>query len=204
MRLPGCLWVVPLTALACADEALIPIPDRPQPPAPEHADGEVDEEPVPEAPAPPTPPDPPDPPTTSGEACESDDACGTNAECAGGTCIGVGLLQVTLTFEVDADYDLHVITPTREEIFYNNARAGGGVLDVDQCVFYCGTGTHVENVYFNDEVERGLYQAYVINYDGRAGGDFHIEVSGAATTSLDGSMPAERAARSEDLLWAIE
>lgn len=194
MRLGVFLTIAPLAALACADETLLELPDPPpeREPAP---DEEVQDEPEPEAPA---------PPTTSGDECQSDDDCGQNAECEAGTCVGIGVLQVTLTFDADADYDLHVITPSLEEIYFGNTEAAGGLLDVDQCIIDCGPGTHVENIFFNDGVEPGLYQAFAINFDGRDGGAFRIEVSGAATTHLDGNLPAESSARSDDLLWAIE
>lgn len=193
MRLGILLAVLPLAGLACADETLIELPDPP--PEREQEDLDRVEEPDPEPPA---------PPVTSGDECLSDDDCGTNAECEAGTCVGVGVLQVTLTFDVDADYDLHVITPSAEEIYFGNTAAAGGLLDVDQCIVDCGPGTHVENIYFNDGVEPGLYQAFAINFDGREGGAFRIEVSGAATTALDGVLAAEASARSTDLLWAIE
>lgn len=183
-----------LAALGCAEETLLEIPDPP-PEREEEEPGEVADEPDPE---------PPPPPATSGDECVSDSDCGVNAECEAGTCVGVGVLQVTLTFDVDADLDLHVITPSGEEIYFANPIAAGGVLDVDQCVIDCGPGTHVENIYFNDGVESGLYQAFAINFDGRSGGNFRIEVSGAATTHLDGVLDAESSARSTDLLWAID
>ncbi|MCC7109808.1 MAG: hypothetical protein IT382_11005 [Deltaproteobacteria bacterium] len=195
MRLGILLVVAAGTALGCADETLVELPDPP--PAPER------EEPADE-PAPEPEDDPPPPPVTSGDECTTDSDCGQNAECESGTCVGVGLLQVTLTFEVDADYDLHVITPSGEEIYFGNTDASGGTLDVDQCIVACGPGTHVENVFFNDGVENGLYQAWVENFDGRQGGAFRIEVSGAATTQLTGVLAAESSARSTDLLWAID
>ncbi|MCC7073668.1 MAG: hypothetical protein IT383_20325 [Deltaproteobacteria bacterium] len=194
MRLLALLTLVPLAALGCAEETLLELPDPPREREREPTD-EVDDEPEPETPA---------PPTTSGDECQNDDDCGQNAECEAGTCVGVGVLQVTLTFEADADYDLHVITPSLEEIYFGNTAAAGGLLDVDQCIIDCGPGTHVENIFFNDGVEPGLYQAFAINFDGRSGGAFRIAVSGAATTQLDGSLPAESYARSDDLLWAIE
>ena len=185
------LAALPLAALACADETLIEIPDPPQDPEP--ADQAQDPE-----------PEPPAPPATSGDECTSDSDCGANAECEAGTCVGVGVLQVTLTFDVDADYDLHVIAPSGEEIYFGNPIAAGGTLDVDQCIIDCGPGMHVENIFFNSGVQSGLYQAWAVNFDGRDGGNFHLEVSGAATTHLDGALAAESSARSTDLLWAID
>lgn len=187
------LAALPLAALACADETLIELRDPP--PQPEEEEREQVDDPDPEPPA---------PPVTSGDECSADDDCGENAECEAGTCVGVGVLQVTLTFAVDADYDLHVITPSGEEIYFGNTAAAGGLLDVDQCISGCGPGTHVENIYFNDGAPPGLYQAFTINFDGRNGGAFRIEVTGAATTALDGVLAAESSARSTDLLWAIE
>ncbi len=174
----------------CADDVLVSVPDPPPDPAPD---------PEPDPPAAPEPP----PPTTSGDDCSTDDDCGAGAECEAGTCVGIGVLQVTLTFEVDADYDLHVLTPQGEEIYYGNPEAGGGLLDVDQCIFSCGPGTHVENIFFNGSLESGTYTAWAVNYDGRAGGPFEINVSGAATATLQGALLDAESDESGDLFFTV-
>ena len=48
------------------------------------------------------------------------------------TAVGTGDVQVTLTWDVDSDVDLHVTDPAGEEIYYGNpASASGGQLDLD-------------------------------------------------------------------------
>lgn len=181
---------------ACADEELVSIPREEPEPEPEE-----DEDPPP----PPPPADEePVPPPSSGDECTSDSDCAGDTECEQGVCVGIGELQVTLTFDPDADLDLHVITPSGEEIYFGNTSAAGGVLDVDTCITSCGPGPHVENVFFNTALQSGLYQAFAINYDGRDGGQFRVEVSGAATTQMTGFIAAVADERTQDLLWVIE
>jgi hypothetical protein len=177
-----------ILSAACQDDTLVEVPDPPRradPPPPDPVDD--------------PPPDDPAPPDTSGQDCSDDSDCGDDSECASGTCVGVGVLQVTLTFPVDADFDLHVVTPSGEEIFYANPSADGGVLDVDQCIVSCGPGEHVENIFFNGALLSGTYETWAVNFDGRDGGQFTIDVSGAATASLTGLLDPFPDAETEPL-----
>jgi uncharacterized protein YfaP (DUF2135 family) len=46
--------------------------------------------------------------------------------------VGTGDIQVTLSWDVDSDVDLHVIDPSGEEIYYGHPQsASGGTLDLD-------------------------------------------------------------------------
>jgi len=48
------------------------------------------------------------------------------------TAVGTGDVQVSLTWDVDSDVDLHVVDPSGEEIYYGNpSSASGGQLDLD-------------------------------------------------------------------------
>ena len=48
------------------------------------------------------------------------------------TTVGTGDLQVSLSWDSNADLDLHVVEPSGEEIYWNHRRSGtGGVLDLD-------------------------------------------------------------------------
>ena len=105
-------------------------------------------------------------------------------------CVGQGTLRVSLGFNVDSDYDLHVLTPSGDEIYYSNPSAGGGELDVDQCIDSCGTASHAENITFDGTALQGTYQVWVVNYDARSGGPFTIEVAGAVNTSFSGTLEA--------------
>jgi len=46
--------------------------------------------------------------------------------------VGTGDVQVSISWDVDSDVDLHVIDPSGEEVFWNNgSAASGGELDLD-------------------------------------------------------------------------
>lgn len=137
-------------------------------------------------------------------AGEPGDPCENNWDCVPGSicynasyCVGTGALRVTLSFETDSDFDLHVLTPGGAEIYYDNQVADGGELDVDQCIGACGTETHVENVVFQGAAS-GTYEIWVVNFDGRATGPFSIEVfTDAGVEDFHGELPAEADAESE-------
>jgi Ca-activated chloride channel family protein len=105
-------------------------------------------------------------------------------------CVGAGSLRISLAFTVDADFDLHVLTPADNEIFFANKAANGGELDVDQCISSCGSEPHVENVVFDETALSGEYQVWVVNFGARAAGDFRIEVAGDVSATFEGSLPA--------------
>jgi hypothetical protein len=187
----GAVACVAVTCVACADEQLVEVPDEPEPNIEAEEEPSAIEEPAPEE---------PEPPANSGDECSSDDDCGGDTVCEAGTCVGQGVLRITLTFEMDTDLDLHVITPSGEEVYFGNPSAAGGVLDVDTCVGLCDDEpVHVENVFFNESLDTGFYEVYVVNFDGRQGGSFRIDVAGAAELSVDGSLSATFGATSESL-----
>ena len=135
----------------------------------------------------------------AGDPCENDWDCVPGSICFDASyCVGAGTLRVTLSFDVDSDFDLHVVTPHGNELHYATPIADGGELDVDQCVDPCGAGPHVENVVFADTAPSGSYQLFVVNYDGRAGGPFRIEVAtDHGTQELSGELPATEGAESQ-------
>jgi hypothetical protein len=125
-----------------------------------------------------------------GEACEETEECVPGSVCFNKYCVGAGNLRVSLAFSVDSDFDLHVLTPGGSEIYYGETEANGGTLDVDQCVLPCGAGAHVENIVFDDTALSGQYEVWVVNFGGRAAGDFSIEVAGDVSAAFEGSLPA--------------
>lgn len=128
--------------------------------------------------------------TPVGDPCEETRECVPGSICFNEYCVGTGTLRVSLAFSVDADFDLHVLTPGDSEIYFGNKRANGGELDVDQCIVTCGSEPHVENIVFDETALSGEYQVWVVNFGGRAAGDFRIEVAGDVSATFEGSLPA--------------
>jgi hypothetical protein len=141
----------------------------------------------------------------AGESCVTDADCVAGTICEDSTCVGTGPLRITLHFQIDSDFDLHVLTPYGNEICFATDAADGGVLDVDQCVTPCGVGNHIENVVFSDKANPGRYRVWVVNYNGRGAGDFDIEVvRDGASLRFTGSLPAERNSESRHFPFTVE
>ncbi len=136
----------------------------------------------------------------SGDPCQTDHDCASEAVCFEGTCVQEGVVRVSLSWNVLTDYDLHVETPGGQHLFFKNTVGGGGKLDVDDCVHgECrdNARTHVENIYFNETAASGHYSVWVVNFDGRDTGEFGIEVAGAVEKQWAGELPAQQAISSE-------
>jgi hypothetical protein len=128
----------------------------------------------------------------AGEECQEDLDCAPGHICYFDVCVGSGPLRVSLSFETDSDFDLHVRTPEpgSAEIYYLNRLAKGGYLDVDMCITPCGGGVHVENVFFERTPPSGQFEVFVVNFDGRAEGPFQIEIAGENLQQThDGYLP---------------
>jgi hypothetical protein len=125
-----------------------------------------------------------------GSDCDEDDDCADDQACFQGTCVGAGELRISLSWAPPADLDLHVRTPSGAEVDYETPMAGGGTLDVDDCVAgECNSadGPHVENVVFSS-ASSGPYEVWVENFDGLRGADFRIEVAGAHEEAWTGNV----------------
>lgn len=85
-----------------------------------------------------------------------------------------GIITISMLWQSPDDMDLHVITPSGEEIFYGNSYAAGGMLDVDMQVNET-VDNPVENIYF-DQPARGTYQVFVHNFTDRTDGSTPILV----------------------------
>lgn len=130
-------------------------------------------------------------PDVGGVGCPEE--CPVGATCFEGVCVGTGELRVSLSWNYVSDLDLHVETPTGVHISFENPAAGGGVLDVDDCIGgQCvdNAAVHVENIFFPQQPPVGEYRVWVNNFDGLSGGPFDIEVSGQATVDFHGEIPA--------------
>jgi hypothetical protein len=113
--------------------------------------------------------------------------------CYQGVCVGTGLVRVSLSWNVVTDLDLHVRVPNGEWISYEMPSTAYGKLDVDDCVSGAcinPDGTHVENVFLDANAPRGTYGVKIVNFDGRQGADYAIEVAGDTAASFVGYLPA--------------
>lgn len=131
--------------------------------------------------------------STEGAECNGPQDCPEDATCFEGICVGTGELRISLSWNYVSDLDLHVITPAGDEISFEFREAGGGILDVDDCVggeCFDNSTTHVENIYFPMQPPVGEYRVWVNNFDGFGGGPFEIQVSGAASATFTGVLPA--------------
>jgi hypothetical protein len=137
-------------------------------------------------------------------AAAPSDQCGVGLLCFNSYCVGQGALRVSMAFSVDSDFDLHVLTPGGDEIYYSQREGGGGKLDVDQCISSCSGSAHVENVVFQNTPAPGTYTAWVVNYDPRAAGDFTIDIqSGDAKKRFTGSVAAQKKVESERFTFVV-
>jgi hypothetical protein len=57
------------------------------------------------------------------------------------TKVGAGEVQISVSWDSPSDVDLHVITPSGDEIYYGNQSAAGGTLDLDS-----NAGCSIDNV----------------------------------------------------------
>lgn len=104
-----------------------------------------------------------------GDGCPewgSPTSCGEGKRCVNGSCVGQGPVRMTLTWDTDADIDIHVKTPCRSTIFFRNKTACGGTLDVDdRCNNHHGAPGGPENVFWGAAPARpGEYVVYVHHY----------------------------------------
>lgn len=86
---------------------------------------------------------------------------------AGGSRNSDSGIQVSLMWNNEVqgqrnDLDLHVITPSKEEIYYSHKKSRcGGALDVDRMQ---DTDQCVENTVWENNAPAGMYEVYVNNY----------------------------------------
>lgn len=74
-----------------------------------------------------------------------------------------GRLQIILAWDDQNDLDLMVTCPSGQRIFFNQRRACGGELDVDQNYTPPFTPRGVENIVFSDAVAPGRYAVTVLH-----------------------------------------
>lgn len=119
--------------------------------------------------------------------------------------LGTGAVQVTLSWDNQADMDLSVIEPSGETIRHDNLNsATGGTLDVDSN-YPCGANTSgIENIFWADNnAPQGTYTVSASVYDlcgananpnwnltVRVGGRIVLEQQGNETSSFTFTVPA--------------
>ncbi len=92
--------------------------------------------------------------------------CAAGQACASNICVGNGQLRFTLTWDVMADLDLHVVPPCNTEIYYSRLSACGGTLDRDSCPALSATDSSdrcngPENVFWPSAPAAGSYHVCV-------------------------------------------
>lgn len=132
-------------------------------------------------------------PVDPGAECTIPEDCGDGQTCYQGVCVGTGNVRVSLAWNVVTDLDLHVRVPNGDWISYQLPITSYGELDVDDCVAGAcinQDGTHVENVFLDGNAPRGTYGVMIVNFDGRSGADYSVEVAGEASASFVGYLDA--------------
>ncbi len=110
------------------------------------------------------------------------------------TAVGTGDVQVSLTWDVDSDVDLHVVDPSGEEIFYgNSSAASGGQLDLDSNAGCSLDHKRAENITWpTGHAPSGHYQVLVDYWDAcsQTGTQFVVTVNrkGAAPATFNGTF----------------
>jgi hypothetical protein len=107
--------------------------------------------------------------------------------------VGTGNVQVSVSWDVDSDVDLHVVDPAGEEIYYGNlSSSSGGQLDLDSNPNCEIDGVRNENVTWQDAAPPGTYTVRVDLY---AGCDVSptnyvvtVQVAGQPTRTFTGSL----------------
>jgi hypothetical protein len=80
--------------------------------------------------------------------------------------VGTGVVQVSVSWNVDSDVDLHVIDPHGEEIYFGHPEsASGGALDLDSNPDCDIDGKRNENITWKDSAPPGVYTVRVSLYD---------------------------------------
>jgi hypothetical protein len=79
--------------------------------------------------------------------------------------VGTGQVQVSVSWDVDSDVDLHIVEPTGEEIYYGNLTSdAGGTLDLDSNANCSIDGKRNENIVWKDTAPPGVYTVRVDLY----------------------------------------
>lgn len=100
------------------------------------------------------------------------------------TTVGTGQLQISLTWDTQADVDLHVVEPSGEEIWYGDRTSTtGGQLDLDSNAG-CNQGPSSENVTWSGSPPRGTFAIRVTYWSscGAARTNYVLTITDAGRT----------------------
>ncbi len=104
------------------------------------------------------------------------------------TQVGTGDVQVTLSWDVDSDVDLHVVDPTGAEIFYSQRRSpSGGELDLDSNAACRIDGVRNENITWPvGRAPRGRYTVRVDYWSscGVSRTNFTVRINSVGTVQI--------------------
>lgn len=143
-----------------------------------------------------------------GDMCSVDNDCAVGFVCNDATCQQTDPYRISLTWEVDTDFDLHVVTPNGRELYFDRdneqAWLGGDDCGADNCIDV--DGIHAEHAFLRaidpplvdvdagdtdagDNVTRMpaplRYEYWADNYGCKRAGDFTLTV-----VALDGTVRA--------------
>jgi hypothetical protein len=110
--------------------------------------------------------------------------------------VGTGAVQVSVSWNVDSDVDLHVVDPDGEEIYFGNPEsASGGQLDLDSNPDCDIDGKRNENITWKETAPPGTYTVRVALYDacGVSPSEYvvTIRVAGEPTRTFTGTLAGE-------------
>jgi hypothetical protein len=93
--------------------------------------------------------------------------------------VGTGVVQVSVTWNTNADVDLYAVDPAGEEIYYGDKEAAsGGFLDLDSNALCSGDNIRNENITWSESAPTGSYTVRVNLWDdcGAATTDYVVTV----------------------------
>jgi hypothetical protein len=110
--------------------------------------------------------------------------------------VGTGAVQVSVSWDVDSDLDLHVVDPTGEEIYYNQLEsASGGTLDLDSNPDCELDHTRNENVTWEQNPPPGTYTVRLDLYNACDVSPTNyvvtVQVAGQPTRTFTGTIDGE-------------
>ena len=108
------------------------------------------------------------------------------------TKVGAGEVQISVSWDTPSDVDLHVVTPSGEEIYFANESAQGGTLDLDSNPDCTIDNVNNENVTWPTASPSGTYTVRVDYYNscGVASTNFvvTINIAGRAPQVFQGNF----------------